>query len=113
MTDMGVTHLTKIHFLEVLTIQRTEQVNKESIAHFNQMPYLKRLNIAKTKIALSDLAESLDNPNLQEVFLSSEEVEHNMEEKALILKERMPQCNIYLDCNETSDVFGNPEKPIF
>ena len=48
-----------------------------------------------------------------EVFLSSEENEENILEKAFILKERMPNCDIYLDTCFTTDAFGNPEKPIF
>jgi hypothetical protein len=47
------------------------------------------------------------------VFLDSEEDEKNMEGKVYILKERMPNCNIYLDCSDANDVFGKPEKPVF
>jgi hypothetical protein len=40
--------------------------------------------------------------------LDSEDDEENILEKAFILKERMPNCDIYLD---TSDTFN--ENPIF
>ena len=77
------------------------------------MAALKSLNITKTQITLSDLAENLNNPSLKEVFLSSVENEEDILEKGFILKGRMPGCNIYLDTSFTTDVFGNSLKPIF
>ena len=77
------------------------------------MNSLESLNITLTKIRLTDLYDLLDNQSLKEVFLSSEENEENLLEKAFALKERMPNCNIYLDTCFTTDDFGNPEKSIF
>jgi hypothetical protein len=77
------------------------------------MESLSSLNITKTAITLSHLCESLNTQSLKEVFISSEENEVNVDDKAIILKQRMPNCNIYLDANFTTDAFGNPEKPIF
>jgi hypothetical protein len=111
-TDEGVGHISKIQLVKELTLREHDKVTKESIAYFNQMPHLESLNITKTKITLSDLCEQLSNQTLKEVFLSSTESDGNIKENAFILKERMPNCYIYLDCNETTDVFGNPEKPI-
>jgi len=112
-TDEGVCHISKIKLVRELTLREHDKVTKESIAYFNQMADLESLDITKTKITLSDLSEQLNSHSLKEVFLSSEKPEVNIEEKALILKQRMPNCDIYLDCTETTDVFGNPEKPIF
>jgi len=112
-TDEGVGHICKIQKLKELSLRDHKQLSKASIVHFNQMPFLERLNITLTNISLSDLSMNLNNQNLKEVFLSSEENEKEIEEKGFILKERMPNCNIYLDCSETTDVFGNAEKPIF
>lgn len=112
-TDEGVVHISKIQQLSELHLRDHKQISRASIAHFNKMPFIERLNITLTSISLTDLCEHLNNQNLKEVFLSSEEDEKKIEEKGFILKERMPNCNIYLDCSETSDVFGNPEKPIY
>ncbi|CAM3469168.1 hypothetical protein [Aequorivita lipolytica] len=112
-TDEGVAHLSKIQELKELTLRDHKKVTKASIPYFNQMKNLERLNITLTKITLSDLCESLNNQSLKEVFLSSEENEKNIEEKAFIIKERLLNCNIYLDCCYTTDSFGNIEKPIF
>ncbi len=112
-TDAGVEHISKIQQLKGLTLRDHKKVTKGSIPYFNQMQHLEILNITKTKITLTDLCESLNNQSLKEVFLDSEENETEILEKGFLLKERMPHCNIYLDCNETTDVLGNPEKPIF
>ena len=79
------------------------------------MKYLENLNITKTTITLTDLCEHLNNQSLKEVFLDSnnDDTEENILEKAYILKERMPNCNVYLDCSESNDAFGVKEKPIF
>jgi len=112
-TDEGVEHISKIQQLKELTLRDHSKITKSSIPYFNQMPYLERLNITLTKITLCDLCENLNNQNLKEVFVSSEEVEENILEKGFILKERMPNCNIYLDTCYTEYTPGNPEKPIF
>ncbi|MGZ5264176.1 MAG: hypothetical protein ACXWBY_02470 [Kaistella sp.] len=77
------------------------------------MKDLESLNIIRTQITLSDLCENLQHQNLKEVFVDSEEHEENILEKGFILKEKMPKCNIYLNCSHSTDVFGNLEKPIF
>lgn len=77
------------------------------------MKHLETLNITKTRITLSDLCEHLNNQNLKTVFLDAEENEKDILEKGLILKEKMPNCNIYLDTSEIFNEFGHPEKPIF
>ncbi len=112
-TDEGVSHISKIKQLKDLTLRDHKNVTKASIPYFNQMQNLESLNITKTEITLSHLCENLNNQNLKEVFISSEENEENILEKAFILKGRMPNCNIYLDTCFTTDAFGNPEKPIF
>ena len=112
-TDAAVEHMLKFKGLKNLFLRRHDDITKASIPFFNQMENLESLNITKTGISLSDLSEGLNNQSLKQVFLSSEEDEKDMEEKAFILKERMPNCDIYLDASDTIDVFGNPEKPIF
>ncbi|MEH6765322.1 MAG: hypothetical protein V7655_12535 [Aequorivita antarctica] len=112
-TDEGVKHISKFKDLNILYLRNHSKITNKSIPYFNEMKSLESLNITKTKITLTDLCENLNNQSLKEVFLSSENEEENIEEKAFILKEHLPNCNIYLDTCFTTDVFGNPEKPIF
>ncbi len=112
-TDNGVSHISKIKQLKELSLIDHRNVTKASIPYINQMAHLEALNILKTEITLSDLCVNLNNQNLKTVFVSSEEGEANIDEKGFLLKERIPKCNIYLDTNFTTDIFGNPEKPIF
>ncbi len=112
-TDEGVKHMANFKELRLLYLRKHKEITKKSIPFFNQMNSLESLNITLTKIRLTDLYNHLDNQSLKEVFLSSEENEENLLEKAFALKERMPNCNIYLDTCFTTDDFGRPEKPIF
>lgn len=112
-TDEGISHISKIKQLKDLTLRDHYKVTKASIPYFNQMQTLERLNITLTKITLSDLCENLNNQSLKEVFVSSEEDEKNIEEKGFILKERMPNCNVYLDASFNEYGEGIPEEPIF
>jgi hypothetical protein len=112
-TDEGVKHMTTFKELKKLYLRKHKEISKVSIPYFNEMKALESLNITKTQITLGDLCEHLNNQSLKEVFLDSEEKEENIEEKAFILKERMPNCNVYLNCSNSIDVFGNKEKPIF
>lgn len=112
-TDEAVKHISKFKDLEILYLRNHDKITKLSIPYFNEMKSLQSLNITKTKITLSDLCESLDNQSIKEVFISSEDNEENIEEKAYVLKERMPNCNVYLDTSFKTDVFDNPIKPIF
>ncbi len=111
-TDEGIKHISKFKDLEILYLKKHNKITKESIPYFNEMKSLQSLNITKTKITLTDLCKSLNNQNLKEVFISSEDSE-DIVEKAFVLKERMPNCNVYLDTSFKTDVFGNPIKPIF
>lgn len=112
-TDEGIKHINKFKDLEILYLRNHNKITKESIPYFNEMKSLVSLNITHTKITLTDLYESLNNQSLKEVFLNSEDDEENIEEKAFLLKERMPNCNVYLDTSFKTDVFGNSVKPIF
>ena len=112
-SDHGVVHFCNFTALKHLHLRNHKTITKKSIPYFNNMACLESLNITKTKITLTDLSNSLNNQTLKEVFLDSEENESDIDVKAFILKERMPNCNIYLDCNYTTDSFGNIEKPIF
>ena len=112
-TDKGIAYLCNFKELKHLYLRNHSTITNKSIPYFNKMACLESLNITKTKITLTDLSNSLNNQSLKEVFLDSEENETDLEEKAFILKERMPNCNIYLDCSFTTDSFGNIEKPIF
>lgn len=112
-TDEGVKHMTVFKELKLLYLRKHQAITKKSIPYFNQMKSLESLNITKTNITLTDLCESLNNQSLKEVFIDSEENEENILEKAFILKERMPNCNIYLDTCFATNILGNPIAPIF
>lgn len=112
-TDDAIKYISNFKDLETLYLRGHDKITKDSIPYFNKMESLVRLNITKTKITLTDLCEAINNQSLREVFVSSEANENKIVEKAFILKERMPECDIYLDASAKTDVFGNPEKPIF
>ncbi|MCR4033834.1 MULTISPECIES: hypothetical protein [Flavobacterium] len=115
-TDKGVEYFINFKSLKNLIVRRHDNITKASIPYFNQMERLERLNVTRTAITLTDLCENLNNQSLKEVFVSSEEGdgrEKDLLEKAFILKERMPNCNVYLDLFESTNHSGNPEKPIF
>lgn len=95
-TDKAVEYMKKFENLKSLFIRRHENITKASIPFFNEMKFLENLNVSRTQITLMDLCESLNNPSLKEVCLNAEENEENIEEKLLILKERMPNCEINL-----------------
>ncbi|WPR70288.1 hypothetical protein SLW70_10055 [Flavobacterium sp. NG2] len=112
-TDEGVKHMANFKELRLLYLRKHKEITKNSIPFFNQMQSLQSLNITKTAITLTNLVESLDNQSLKEVFLDSEEDEANILDKAFILKERMPKCNIYLNTCFTTENDGSPILPIF
>ena len=112
-TDEGVEHISNIKKLKELSLIDHIDITKKSIPYFNQMEDLEILNITKSEITLSDLCENLNNQNLKTVFISTDDEEIDIDEKAIILKERMPNCNIYLNCSYTTDAFGNIIQPIF
>ena len=114
-TDKAVEYFTKFEKLESLYLRKHDNITKESILFFNQMQYLESLNITKTSITLTDLCENLNNQSLKEVFLDSnnDDTEEEILEKAFVLKQRMPNCNVYLDCSDSTDAFGVKENPIF
>ena len=112
-TDKAVEYMTKFKALKYLFLRKHDAITKASIPFFNQMVSLESLNLTRTQITLTDLCDQLNNQSLKEVFLDSEENEDNILEKAFILKERMPNCNVYLDCSTTMNGFGIVEKPIF
>ncbi len=112
-TDEGIKHMVNFKDLKLLYLRKHQQVTKASIPYFNDMQSLESLNITKTSITLTHLCEHLNNQSIKEVFLDSEENEENIVEKAFILKERMPNCNIYLNTCFTTDFSDNPIAPIF
>lgn len=114
-TNDGVKFMTNFKELKNLHLRKHDAITKKSIPYFNQMETLERLNITKTSITLTDLCELLNNQSLKEVFLDSNDYDtkENILDKAFLLKERMPNCNIYLDCSDSTDVFGVKETPIF
>lgn len=114
-TDAGVKYMCNFKGLKTLFLRRHDEITKQSIPYFNKMESLETLNITKTTITLTDLTETLYNQSLKKVFLDStdHDSDENILEKAYILKERMPNCHIYLNCSDSIDPFGNPEKPIF
>lgn len=107
-TDRAVDYMIKFKALKYLFLRKHDTITKASIPFFNQMKSLESLNLTRTQITLTDLCEQLNNQTLKEVFLDSEENEENILEKAFVLKQRMPNCDIYLDTSDTHN-----EKPIF
>jgi hypothetical protein len=115
-TDEGVKHMTTFKELKKLYLRRHEGITKVSIPYFNQMESLESLNITKTSITLKDLCKYLNNQSLKEVFLDSIEdidTEESILEKAYVLKQRLPNCNIYLDTSYRTDASGSAVDPIF
>lgn len=112
-TDEGVKYMAVFKELKLLYLRKHKEITKKSIPYFNQMKALESLNITRTNITLTDLCDHLNNQSLKEVFLDSEENEENILDKAFILKQRMPNCNIYLDTCFATDIPGNPIDPIF
>lgn len=112
-TDEGVKHMAQFKELAVLNLRNHASITHISIPYFNQMHHLESLNITKTSITLTHLCQHLNNPKLKEVFLSSAPDDGNVEEKGFYLKERMPDCNVYIDTSFVTDVFGNTISPIF
>jgi hypothetical protein len=112
-TDEGVKHISKFKNIEILYLRNHHSITKASIPYFNEMESLQSLNITKTKITLSDLCEQLNSQSLTEVFLDSEDGEENILEKAMRLKERLPDCNFYLNTSFTTATDGSPIDPIF
>ncbi|PQJ74619.1 hypothetical protein [Polaribacter gangjinensis] len=112
-TDKAVEYMLQFKELKSLFLRRHQTITKACIPFINQMPKLESLNVTKTKITLSDLCDSLDTQSLKEVFLDSEEDEKSLLEKGFLLKERMPNCAIYVNCSSSDDTFGSKVKPIF
>ncbi|PIX12053.1 MAG: hypothetical protein COY55_09680 [Flavobacteriaceae bacterium CG_4_10_14_0_8_um_filter_31_99] len=112
-TDKAVAYMVQFKELKSLFLRRHDTITKACIPFINQMQQLESLNITKTKITLTDLCDSLNNQSLKEVFLDAEEDEKGILEKAFMLKERMPNCDVFLNCSSSIDAFGNKEKPIF
>ncbi len=95
-TDKAVEYMMAFKNIKSLFIRRHENITKASIPFINEMKFLENLNVSKTQITLTDLAENLNNQNLKEVGLDGEEDEENRAKNLSILKERMPNCEIIL-----------------
>lgn len=112
-TDEGVKHMSNFKDLKLLYLRKHKEITKNSIPYFNEMKSLESLNITKTAITLTDLLHHLNNQSLKEMFLDAEENEEGIIEKGFQLKERMPNCTIYLDTCFTTEIDGTVIKPIF
>jgi len=112
-TDQAIEYMLNFKNLHSLFLRKNRLLSNGSIKYFNQMKNLRRLDITATGINLAGLRDYLDNPVLRKIFIDSDESEEEIEEKASILKLMVPDCKIYLNCSHSTDVFGNPEKPIF
>ncbi|HEX7870586.1 MAG TPA: hypothetical protein VF455_10790 [Chryseobacterium sp.] len=112
-TDLGVKYMLNFTNLKSLFLRKNRYLTNRSIEYFNQMVNLQMLNITRTVITLDDLCEYLDNQSLREIFIDSDENEDEVSAKAAILKIKVPNCKIYLNCSHSTDVFDKPEKPIF
>jgi len=112
-TDKAVEYMLQFKELKSLFLRRHQTITKACIPFINQMPQLESLNITRTKITLTDLCDSLNNQSLKEVFLDTEDDEKSLLEKGFMLKERMPNCAIYVNSSSSDDAFGGKIKPIF
>ncbi|MCX8531897.1 hypothetical protein [Chryseobacterium luquanense] len=112
-TDEGVKYMVNFKYLQSLFLRKNRYLTNQSIQYFNQMENLQKLNITCTEITLTDLCEYLDNQSLREIFIDSDENEDEVSAKAAILKIKVPDCKIYLNCSHSTDFFDKPEKPIF
>lgn len=112
-TNDGIKYLCNFKDLETLYLRKHDTITKASIPYFNEMKDLKSLDITRTAISLSDLCEKLNNQSLRQVFVSADEEADNITEIGFILKERMPNCDFYLNTSFTTTVFDSPIKPIF
>ncbi|MCX8524305.1 leucine-rich repeat domain-containing protein [Chryseobacterium formosus] len=112
-TDLGVKYMLNFKNLQSLFLRKNRFLTSESVLYFNQMENLKMLNITGTAITLADLCECLDNQSLREIFIDSDENEDEISAKENILKSRIPNCKVYLNCSNPSDVFDVPNKPIY
>lgn len=112
-TDLGVKYMLNFTNLQSLFLRKNRFLTNESVLYFNQMENLQMLNITRTAIILDDLCEYLDNQSLREIFIDSDENEDEISVKANILKSKIPNCRVYLNCSNPTDVFDIPNKPIF
>lgn len=112
-TDQAIQYMLEFKNLHTLFLRKNRYITKQSIQYFNQMKNLKRLNITRTEITLADLCEFLDHPGLRKVFIDSDETEDEIAPMASVLKSKVPDCSIYLNCSHTKDVFDVSNKPIF
>jgi 5'(3')-deoxyribonucleotidase len=115
LTDAGIKHISKFRGLKLLYLRKHDAITEKSLTYFNEMTELESLNVTKTSINLDDMCAVFNNQKLKEVFVSSTEIEsaESILEKGLILKERMPHCNFYLDTCFTTNFNGNAIAPIF
>ncbi|MBD8082336.1 hypothetical protein [Chryseobacterium caseinilyticum] len=112
-TDQSIKYMLNFKNLHTLFLRKNRFLTNQSIQYFNQMQNLKRLDITRTEITLADLCEFLDNTNLLKIFIDSDETEEEIMAMASILKAKVPNCSIYLNCCHSTDVFGTSNKPIF
>ncbi|WP_175620831.1 hypothetical protein [Chryseobacterium schmidteae] len=112
-TDLGVKYMLNFKNLQSLFLRKNRFLTKESLLYFNEMENLQMLNITGTAITLDDLCEYFNNQSLREVFIDSDHNEDEISAKAAILKIKVPNCKIYLNCSHSTDVFDISNKPIF
>lgn len=112
-TDQGVKYMLNFINLKSLFLRKNRYLTHHSIQYFNQMKNLEELNLTRTQITLNDLCEYLDSQSLREIFIDSDENEDEVSERARILKSKISNCKVYLNCSDPTDVFDVPTKPIF
>jgi hypothetical protein len=93
-TDTGVYYLTSLESIKELRLQECNGISPQCIPDLNKLISLEVLNITHTAISLDDARGLTDLQNLRELYISSQENEHNIEEKIMALKLIIPGCEV-------------------
>ena len=98
-TDEGVKLISIVKHVEKLELKSSKQITKACLTYINNLRELKLLNLMKTNISLNDITILKDLPNLEELYMSSEESDEYNLEKVIQLKEILPNCRVFINYN--------------
>ena len=98
-TDEGVKLISIVKHVEKLELKSSKQITKACLTYINNLRELKLLNLMKTNISLNDITILKDLPNLEELYMSSEESDEFNFERVIQLKETLPNCKVFINYN--------------
>ena len=98
-TDEGIKLISTVKHVEKLELKSSKQITKACLTYINNLRELKLLNLMKTNISLNDITILKDLPNLEELYLSSEESDEYNFERVIQLKEILPNCRVFINYN--------------